>query len=67
MTGDVPIAIKKFQDIKKLQEQRSIAKLKMLHRAHQRYKFVTLTLLPPKAQDNNIQVKPMLSPVKMNN
>ena len=67
MTGDVPIAIKKFQDIKKLYEKGSIAKLKMLHRAYQRYKFVTSTLLPSKAQDNNIQVKSMLSPVKMNN
>ena len=43
--------------LKKLQERRSIAKLKMLHSFYHGYKFVTLSLLPSKAQKANLRFK----------
>ena len=50
---------------KKLQEKRSIAKLKLLHGFYHGYKFVTPSLLPLKAQNASLRFKPILSCVKV--
>ena len=52
--------------LKKLQECMSTATLKILHSFYHKHKFVTLFLLPSKAQKHNLQFRPMLRPVKVN-
>ena len=44
----------------KLQERMSIAKFKVFHSFLDGYTFVTSSLLPSKAQSNNLRFKPIL-------
>ena len=53
--------------LKKLQERRSIPKLKLLHGFYHSYKFMTSSLLPSKARNTNLHFKPILSCVKVYN
>ena len=59
-----PTKILEEVGLRKLQERRSIAKLKMLHSFYHSYKFVTPSLLPLKARNANLQFKPILGPVE---
>ena len=47
--------------LRKLQERKSIAKLKTLRSFYHGYKFVTPSLLPSKARSANLRFKPILS------
>ena len=51
--------------LKKLQERRSNAKLKMLHSFYSGYKFVTPPLLPLKARNANLCFKPIAGCVRV--
>ena len=51
--------------LKKLQERRSIAKLKMLHSFYHSYKFVTPSLLPSKARKTNVSFKSILGCMRL--
>ena len=53
-------------ELKKLQDRRSIAKLKMLHTFYHGYKFVIPSLLPSKAWNANLHFKPILGRVRAN-
>ena len=51
--------------LRKLQERKSIAKLKTLRSFYHGYKFVTPSLLPSKARNANLRFKPILGRVRV--